>query len=170
MSYEDSFARDAADARAYEGFERWYISTKMQPASIGKWEWLLMFNGLPSYKSYTAASDAAKEMARELDRCVDIQMIYEGTFKAVPEDYYRYPDGPYAWTYQVKRHDFIKSLVVAGTYPDLVSIARHMNDARRHGIASHFLDTVSRNHQRWLEQSAVTLTPEAELVPARKNL
>ena len=151
MSYEDSFEREAADQRAYEFFESWYIFENLQPHDIGNWEWLLMFDRCPSYSTYPAAAFAAREIVRELKKPVKVQSLYEGCFIARPEDYYKFPKGSFWTTYASKRADFIKVLVIAARYPDLVRIANESRESDRYSISRHYLNEVKKVHQLWIQ-------------------
>jgi len=154
MSYEDCFEREAADQRAYQGFESWYIYENLQPQNIGKREWLLMFERTHSYSTYSEAAREARDMARELGRSVEVQSLYEGCFVVRPDDVHKFPEGSFWSTYPSKRSDFIKALVVEGRYPDLVKIADESNDPNRHRIARHYYDEVDKQHRLWREAAS----------------
>ena len=151
MSYEDSFEREAADQRAYERFESWYIYENLQPYDIGNWEWLLMFDRCPSYSTYPEAALVAREMVCELKKPVKVQSTYEGCFVARPEDYCEFPNGSSWSTYASKRADFIKALVIEARYPDLVRIADESYESNRHSISRHYFNEVDKVHQLWRE-------------------
>ena len=152
MSYEDSFDREAEDERAYKGFERWYLYEHLKPETIGRWEWDLMFDHVRSRYIYSEAVADSLDMACEMRVTVTIQRVYEGCWQALPLDYYAMPEGFSGFTYTVKRGLFIKALVLARKYPDIVALADAMNHPDKHGISRHFWDERER-HQRWLKES-----------------
>lgn len=155
MSYEDSFEREARCERAYNGFEKAYLFEHCKPASIGHWEWQLMFGKRAFRDSQPQAAQDAAEMARELRVSVRVAPSVSGdSWWAEPVDYFS--GNPVVSgggnRYQRKLHEFIKALVLAGTYPDMVQAARALKDRDVHDIAQGASDVLER-HQQWIAES-----------------
>lgn len=153
MSYEDSFEREAKDERAYKSFEHGYIYENLRPLTIGRWEWDLMFNRVEFRRNYSEVLRDAKEMAQELGCATRIEVCATpGMYQARPVNYYD-SNWPGHSRFESKRHDFIKSLVLAGTYPDLAAIADTMNHPAKFEISRHAFDERDL-HNRWRSEAA----------------